>query len=131
MLLVIYICCLDATDATVYASAMLNIRLRSQQSEAQIIDKLAAVPAHCTPLDIRATPQFWTAMTHPAEEVGPNNWKIEIKARRNVAAREARRVSMARTIATAITLRGGVIRAPYDVPAAMDERSIEDWLNRD
>lgn len=128
MLPVIYICCLDAIDATMYASKVLEIKLRVQGSNASLMDKLTRVPSKCTGLDIRATPEFWTALTHPAVLDGADRL-VDTRARRNLAVREARGIQKARTIATAVRLRGGEIRPPYDVPTAMDERSIEDWLN--
>lgn len=126
---VIYLCCLDAVDATVYAGRVLQIKLRQQQSQARLVHKLSLVPANCMNLDLRATPEFWTAVTHPAaEDTTPGNWHIEAKARRNMSARQIKGITVARTVASAVRLRGGTIQPPYDVPASMDPDSIEAWL---
>lgn len=129
MLTVIWICCLDAVDATVYAAKQ-GIKLREQGAAARIIDTLGRVPASCRGLDIRATPEFWTALTHPATSVGRGS-VVEVRARANVAARVARDVTVARTIETAIRLRGGTIQPPYDVPESLDREAVEEWLDRD
>lgn len=107
MLPVIYICCLDAVDATAYASTVLKIKLRDQQSEARIISKAIHVPRRCRGLDIRSTPEFWSVLI----------------------TRAATRQSLeAGTITTAVRLRGGEIQKPYDVPASMEADDIEAWL---
>lgn len=117
----IYICCLDAVDATAYASMVLKIKLREQQSEARLISALSHVPKRCRGLDIKGTPEFWTAVTYPTEQ------PISRNATRDVG-RIGKSILSARTVATAVRLRGGTIQRPYDVPASMDAEDVERWL---